>query len=138
MQLYYATCSNLFAIYSLRGRSKYSINTCFVSSLLNLFVSRRTHRYIIILGQHHRFPSYFCGLRACSLARSLAKDFIASFVQYHFMIVVPPASSPRFHSSSFLLHPALRPRLVGLSQLVRRYSLAFCSDDINAGLAASR
>lgn len=65
-------CSNLFVIYSLCGRSKYSINTCFVSSLLNLFVSRRTHRYIIILGQHHRFPSYFCGLRACLLARSLA------------------------------------------------------------------
>lgn len=102
MQLYYATWrSNLFAIYSLRVRSTYSINTCFVSSLLNLFVSRQTHRYIIILGQHHRFPGYFCGLHA--------KDFIASFVQYHFTIVVPPTSSPRFHSSSFRYTPRASP-----------------------------
>lgn len=119
MQSRYATRSILFAVYSLCDQSKYSINTCLVSSLLNLFVSRWTHRYIIILGQHHRFPGYFCGWRvnertselASSLARSL-RTLLLHFVQYHFTIVVPPTSS-RFHSSPSCCAP--RPRLHGFA-----------------------
>lgn len=100
------------------GRSKYSINTRLVSSLLNLFVSRRTPL-------HHNsrtaspIPSYFCGRRVRPLARSLAKDFIASFVQYHFTIVFPATSSAVFP----FFDPPPAPAVASVLQSTRRYSL---------------
>lgn len=115
------------------GRSKYSINTRLVSSLLNLFVSRRTPL-------HHNsrtaspIPSYFCGRRVRPLARSLAKDFIASFVQYHFTIVFPATSSAVFP----FFDPLLPPQSLRFCNQLADTHFAFYSDDINAGLTSSR